>query len=436
MGCNCKNIIENFQGGQIPLSTTFLSSVYFNSSVTITGTLTSNGVSIFQGFSYFVGDTLHYGDTTFIGGVTGDTMSLNDLSVSNSLTSSIITSKNNIIINGDISFPITCNHQDSTGLTQSVTANSVSGIVSLTKKDYSATLSADTGTYFTVFNSYVKYNSMVMLTVNQPIKPLSANLTASVANVMDGSFDIKLYNGGIRPVFLSGGVGVNYFVVSDTGPNDKCIKPTPQTRHFSCCTTNDISTNCSGSTNIILINEPASGVTELNVVSETFWEDLGSPSIGETVSILDNNDNDTCWTYIGKHLGTATTVSYPTTPKISTKTTCGGCTIPYGRHYSCCDSNVSGFTCTGSTNMILLDSSLQGGGFGNKKLSDLTWVSFGSPSIGAIVSTTTGVSGSSEYTCWEYLGTSFSGGTVYNTSGLTSTTFVTCSACTISFSGI
>tara|TARA_R110002051_G_scaffold119992_1_gene193276 strand:+ start:3814 stop:5118 length:1305 start_codon:yes stop_codon:yes gene_type:complete len=434
MGCNCKNIIENFQGGQIPLSTTFLSSVAFNSSVSIAGTLTSNGMSVFNGLNFFMGDTLHYGTTTFVGGVTADTMNVNDMWVSNSLTSSDITSNNNIIVNGDISFPLTCNNQDSTGLTQSVTAHSVSGIISLTKEDYSATMPVDTGAHFTVFNSYVKYNSMVMLTVNQPIQPLNANLTASVTNVMDGSFDIKIYNGGVQPILLSGGVGVNYFVMSDTGPNDKCIKPTPMTRHFSCCTTNDLSTNCSGSTNVILINEPATGVTKLNVVSEAFWEYLSSPSVGETVSIHDDNDNQTCWTYIGKHLGTATTVSYPTIPAFTKTSSCGTCTIPYGRHYSCCDSNVSGFTCTGATNMLLIDSSITGFA-GDKKLSELTWVSFGSPSVGTIVSTISGVSGSSEYTCWEYLGDSLSGGTVQYMSGA-STTFVTCSACTISFSGI
>ena len=54
MGCNCKNIIENFQGGQIPLSTTFLSSVSFNSAVSIAGTLTSNGMSVFNGLNYFI----------------------------------------------------------------------------------------------------------------------------------------------------------------------------------------------------------------------------------------------------------------------------------------------------------------------------------------------------------------------------------------------
>ena len=436
MGCNCKNIIENFQGGQIPLSTTFLSSVSFNSAVSIAGTLTSNGMSVFNGLNYFIGDSTFIGDTTFNGGVTADTINVNDITVSNSLTSSYVTVETNITVDGEISFPLTCNHQNSTGLTESVTAHSVSGIISLTKEDYSATMPVDTGTHFTVFNSYVKYNSMVMLTVNQPIQPLNANLTASVTNVVDGSFDIKLYNGGVQPILLSGGVGVNYFVMSDTGPNDKCIKPTPMTRHFSCCTTNDISTNCSGSTNIILINEPATGVTKLNVVSEAFWEYLSSPSIGETVSLDDGNDNQTCWTYIGKHLGTATTVSYPTTPLFTKTSSCGTCTIPYGRHYSCCDSNVTGFTCTAATNMLLIDSTITGFS-GDKKLSELTWISFGSPSVGTIVSTTTstGVSGGSEYTCWEYLGTSLSGGTVHYMTG-SSSTFVTCSACTISFSGI
>ena len=35
MSCKCKNIIENWQGGTVPLSTTFLSPVQFNSLVTL-----------------------------------------------------------------------------------------------------------------------------------------------------------------------------------------------------------------------------------------------------------------------------------------------------------------------------------------------------------------------------------------------------------------
>ena len=427
MGCKCKNIIENFQGGQIPLSTTFLSSVSFNSSATFNSSLTANGISKFTGLSYFIGDT------SFTGGVTGETMFVKDMTVNDmKVTEDLIVSKK-------ISFSATCASQETTGLTQSVTANSITGIVSLTKEDYTATIAIDTGTYFTVFNSYVKYNSMVMLTVNQPIIPLNANLTASVTNVIDGSFDIKLYNGGVQPIFLSGGVGVNYFVMSDIGPNDKCIKPTPTTRHFSCCTTNDLSTDCSGSTNVILIDQVITGDTKLNVVSESLWEYFSSPSVGTTINLHDGNGNQTCWTYIGEHLGTATTVTYPKAPLFGSTSSCGTCDIPYTRHYSCCDSNISGFTCSASTNVMVIDGSITGY-TGDKLLSNMTWESFGSPSGGTVISISTSgtsVSGNTDYICWEYLGHSMSSGTTYTyTTTGTPSTYSTCSACTVSFSGI
>ena len=37
MSCKCKNIIENWQGGDVPLGTTFLSWVIFNSDATFKG---------------------------------------------------------------------------------------------------------------------------------------------------------------------------------------------------------------------------------------------------------------------------------------------------------------------------------------------------------------------------------------------------------------
>ena len=46
MSCKCKNIIENFQGGDIPLETSFLSPVFFSANTYFGGSIFSGGTNL------------------------------------------------------------------------------------------------------------------------------------------------------------------------------------------------------------------------------------------------------------------------------------------------------------------------------------------------------------------------------------------------------
>ena len=90
MSCKCKNIIENFQGGTIPLNTTFLRDV------DVLGNIYSGGTNLLDIFS---GST---GGGAFTGNTSGTC--INDLYVSNIYGCSPLTIGTELVVSGDSFF--------------------------------------------------------------------------------------------------------------------------------------------------------------------------------------------------------------------------------------------------------------------------------------------------------------------------------------------
>ena len=95
MSCKCKNIIENFQGGTIPLNTTFLQNV------DCVGNILSGGTNLLDIFS----TTTSSGSTGGGGTFTGNTSAtcINELWVSNIFGCSPVTIGTDMAVTGNIS---------------------------------------------------------------------------------------------------------------------------------------------------------------------------------------------------------------------------------------------------------------------------------------------------------------------------------------------
>jgi hypothetical protein len=193
MSCKCKNIIQNFEGGVIPLTTTFLSPVYFSGNTYHSGSIFSGGTNLLDIFC----TAPCGGGATFTG---GSANCIDDLYLTNMHGCSPITVHDDLILLSGLTLPLPL---EDNSLTQILSRDTVSGNIKYRNVNsiISAATSVDT---FVTGGTFSDITQAITLTRNDgfsiPITGISSdNFYVTGFTYSPNTLTLN-QNGGLTPL--------------------------------------------------------------------------------------------------------------------------------------------------------------------------------------------------------------------------------------------